>query len=89
MQGSNNRFGFSLQKNLYQELQGNFSYDSANWKTFCTRVGWRKHNRMVAYKDLNFSIWAPVGHLPMMGFKFWGFKEWFPALCAHLDQCGL
>ena len=72
-QGTNGRFGFSVQKNLYWEIQGNFDHDNDNWRTFCTRIGWRKNNRMVNYKDLNFTIWAPEGHLPMMGFQFWGF----------------
>ncbi len=86
-QGTNGRFGFSVQKNLYWEIQGNFDHDNDNWRTFCTRIGWRKNNRMVNYKDLNFTIWAPEGHLPMMGFQFWGFRPWFEVLCYRLDHC--
>jgi len=86
-QGTNDRFGFSVQKNLYWQLQGSFDHDNDNWRTFCTRVGWRKNNRMVNYKDLNFTIWAPEGHLPMMGFQFWGFRPWFEVLCDRLDHC--
>ncbi|MFM1841635.1 MAG: hypothetical protein RLZZ490_366 [Cyanobacteriota bacterium] len=86
-QGTNGRFGFSVQKNLYWELQGSFDHDPESWRTFCNRVGWRKNNRMVNYKDLNFTIWAPEGHLPMMGFQFWGFRQWFEVLCYRLNHC--
>jgi len=86
-QGTGGRFGFSVQKNLYWQLQGNFDHDNENWRIFCTRIGWRKNNRMVSYKDLNFTIWAPEGHLPMLGFQFWGFRPWFEVLCYRLDHC--
>ncbi|MGA1623581.1 MAG: serine/threonine-protein kinase [Synechocystis sp.] len=86
-QGTNGRFGFSVQKNLYWELQGSFDHDNENWRTFCTRVGWRKNNRMVNYKDITFTLWAPEGHLPMLGFQFWGFRPWFEVLCYRLDHC--
>jgi serine/threonine protein kinase len=88
-QGTNQRFGFSIQKSLYLKLGGNLDYNADIWKSFCDQVGWRQNSRMVPYKDLNFSIWAPIGHLPMLGLQLWGFTGWFSTLMAHLEICGL
>ncbi len=85
-QGSNGRFGFQSQKNIYQKLGGTLEHQSSTWKSFCARVGWRQNNRMVPYKDLTFTLWAPEGHLPMMGQQIWGFVGWFSVLCHRLDS---
>jgi serine/threonine protein kinase len=60
---SNGRFGFSVQKKIWQEVSGSFNYD-----TECRlgdRVGWREQGKWRLYCDLNFSLDAPVGHLPI------------------------
>ncbi|MEB3248178.1 MAG: serine/threonine-protein kinase [Merismopediaceae bacterium] len=87
--GTNYHFGFSTQKKLYLSLGGTLEHNADIWKTFCDRVGWRQNNRMVTYKDLNFTVWAPEGHLPMLGLQIWGFTGWFAALMARLEQCNL
>ncbi|MGL5035834.1 MAG: protein kinase domain-containing protein [Microcystaceae cyanobacterium] len=85
--GTNNRFGFSVQKQLYLSLGGTLEQDADKWKIFCDRVGWRHNNRTVSYKDLTFGIWAVEGHLPMLGLQIWGFTGWFSVLMKRLDAC--
>ncbi|MEG3864105.1 GUN4 domain-containing protein [Microcoleus sp. herbarium12] len=61
---SNGRFGFSVQKRIYQSLGGTREYDSKVWEAFGDRVGWRKNNEWLYYSDLTFSEKAPEAHLP-------------------------
>jgi serine/threonine protein kinase len=86
-QGSNGRFGFSVQKKLYQSLGGNQQYNPKIWRDFGDKVGWRKNNSWLSYKDLNFNLWAPQGHLPMLGMQLWGFTGWLTTLVNQLNIC--
>jgi len=62
---SNGRFGFSVQKRIYQSLGGTREYDQKVWEAFGDRVGWRKNNEWLYYNDLTFSAEkAPEAHLP-------------------------
>jgi len=66
---SNGRFGFSVQKQIYQSLaQTRGEYNWETWAALGDRVGWRRGVRWLWYKDLTFSISAPEGHLPA---RFW------------------
>jgi serine/threonine protein kinase len=73
---SKGRFGFSVQKRIYQSLGGTRFYDGEIWRAFGEKVGWRKggdwFSKLVSkkegnwlyYTDITFDIQAPVGHLP-------------------------
>jgi len=62
---SNGRFGFSVQKRIYQSLGGTLSYDEKVWKAFGDQVGWRVEGSWFYYnKEQKFNLIAPVGHLP-------------------------
>jgi len=63
---SNGRFGFSVQKRIYQSLGGTRKYDEKVWEKFGDRVGWRKNNEWLSYGDYTFSEKAPEGHLPQV-----------------------
>lgn len=77
---SNGRFGFSVQKRIYQSLGGSSEFDKEVltrikaserdhevWKRFGDTVGWRKNRDWVeGWGDLNFSTLAPEGHLPWL-----------------------
>jgi hypothetical protein len=56
---SQERFGFSSQARIYQQVRED--YDN-----FCTRVGWKVGQRWKGYNELNWTSYAPVGHLPHM-----------------------
>lgn len=63
---SNGHFGFSVQKNIYQNLGGTDVYDSKIWQTFGDRVGWRLKGNWLNYFELAFDRrQAPKGHLPV------------------------
>ena len=74
---SNERFGFSVQKRIYQSLGGTRSYDRKIWENFGDQVGWRVGGswfwrvggNWLEYKDLKFNQTAPVGHLPGVVFE--------------------
>ncbi|BCL37395.1 hypothetical protein NSMS1_38420 [Nostoc sp. MS1] len=63
---SNGRFGFSVQKRIYQSLGGTNDEDHKIWIEFGKKVGWIPKNFwLYYYGDLTFDIIAPEGHLPI------------------------
>ncbi|MEG4279972.1 GUN4 domain-containing protein [Microcoleus sp. MON1_C1] len=65
---SNGRFGFSVQKRIYESLGGSREYDRKIWEAFGDLVGWRV-NRLggvwLYYNELKFNTnKAAQGHLP-------------------------
>jgi serine/threonine protein kinase len=84
---SNQHFSFSTQKRIYESLGGTQAYNSTIWRNFGDRVGWCKQHTWLPYKDLNFTLLAPPGHLPMLGLSLWGFKGWIAAIATRLNAC--
>ncbi|MEG4839361.1 serine/threonine-protein kinase [Microcoleus sp. B9-D4] len=62
---SNGRFGFSVQKRIYQSLGGSREYDREIWDAFGDRIGWRVNNKWLYYNELKFNTKAHRGHLPV------------------------
>nr|WP_242032903.1 serine/threonine-protein kinase [Oscillatoria sp. FACHB-1406] len=71
-QASKGRFGFKVQAQIYQSV-------GRQYNLFCDRVGWPNHQSPSEFKSVNYSLRAPVGHLP---FRRWsgGYTWW-----KHLD----
>ncbi|NJM62664.1 MAG: hypothetical protein HC849_24660 [Oscillatoriales cyanobacterium RU_3_3] len=65
---SNGRFGFSVQKRIYESLGGTREYDENIWEAFCDRVDWRVNDNYLYYKERKFNKSAPPGHLPWGGY---------------------
>lgn len=98
---SNGRFGFSVQKKIYQGLYRIREYDYLNWTAFGETVGWKtKQIYWLLYRDITFDIIAPEGHLPVgflwLGFLenvnvgFWGGRmEEFHTLVLRLVNCNI
>ena len=62
---SGDRFGFSVQKEIYESLGGGSSYNREVFDEFYERVGWReKGGEWVSYGDYTFNLNAPLAHLP-------------------------
>ncbi|MDM9383399.1 serine/threonine-protein kinase [Chlorogloeopsis sp. ULAP01] len=61
---SNGRFGFSVQKRIYQSLGGTKEYNQEIWEAFGDAIGWRKNEGWMHYTDITFDLKAPQGHLP-------------------------
>lgn len=73
---SNGRFGFSIQKHIWQSL-GTKNTDYPNWCRFGDNVGWRMKGFWVfSYEDLTFTLDAPVGHLPLLSPSLNGIVQW-------------
>jgi hypothetical protein len=68
LESSNERFGFSVQKRVFQEV-GKDYYKMGD------RLGWRRGGEWLYYRDLTFDLSAPVGHLPLIPFPIW---SWHP-----------
>ncbi|NEP06826.1 MAG: GUN4 domain-containing protein [Okeania sp. SIO2G4] len=61
---SNGKFGFSVQKQIYQGLGGTRQYNNKIWEVFGDRVGWRQGGKRLYYSELTFSLdTAYTGHL--------------------------
>ena len=62
---SDNWFGFSVQREIWQKCGSPVSY-SDNWDIFGNRVGWRQGGVWLPYTQLNFELTSqtPRGHLP-------------------------
>ncbi len=67
---SQGKFGFSVQKRIYQLYAGTLEYRPEDWDKFGEKVGWKKKKLLgmggdwVTEHDINFDITAPPGHLP-------------------------
>ncbi len=59
---SQGRFGFSVQKRIYQALGGTKGSQQKVWDAFRDAVGWRKGRK---FPDITFNIKAEEGHLPL------------------------
>ncbi|MBD6616027.1 GUN4 domain-containing protein [Komarekiella sp. 'clone 1'] len=85
---SNGRFGYSIQKCIWQNITDNFEIDINNiqneeWQHFCEHLGWN-----TCFPALNFTDSATEGHLPAI--VGWGiasgpicFPKTFLSILSH------
>ena len=88
---SGGKFGFSVQKRIYQGFGGTREYNSEIWRQFGDKVGWRKGGDWLYYKDITFDKKAPEGHLPL-GVVVWGgvfFVGWGGVFFSRVETCRL
>ncbi len=65
---SKNKWGFSVQKEIYESLGGTKKYNESVFINVCERIGWRKEGKLPKYSDLIFNLeLAPQAHLPYVG----------------------
>ncbi|MFM6202731.1 MAG: GUN4 domain-containing protein [Dolichospermum sp.] len=84
---SDGKFGFSVQKRIYQSFGGTREYNEDIWKKFGDNVGWIKRGwreKWVYYNDITFDKKAPEGHLPYSS-QGWGVLEWGGFLLSRRD----
>ncbi|MEG4391708.1 GUN4 domain-containing protein, partial [Microcoleus sp. BROC3] len=78
---SQGRFGFSVQKQIYESVKGDYI-------RFCDRVNWQTYNSATTLRQIKFSQQAPIGHLPSRSWV--GGIQWLrhlDALSAKLTEC--
>lgn len=66
MKYSNGKFGFSVQKRIYQSLGGKRGYDKKVWEAVGDRLGWRMNGIWLFQDYLIYTNKAPQGHLPSL-----------------------
>jgi len=64
MKYSRGKFGFSVQKRIYQSLGGKRVYDKKTWEAVGDRLGWRMNGIWLFQDYLIYTEKAPQGHLP-------------------------
>ncbi len=84
---SNGRFGFSVQKRIWQNIGGKSNVDHSVYMRFVEEVGWRVNENYLSWFDLNFNINAPVGHLPCGVGR--GMVNFGIAFLSRIQTCGL
>lgn len=72
---SNGKFGFSVQKEIYESLGGTRKYGQQVSEKFGDRVGWRKGGSWLYDSDLTYSDEAPKAHLPHGIWGIWVFSD--------------
>lgn len=78
---SQGRFGFSVQKEIYQSLGGTREYNEEVWDNFCEQVGWTKEGKLAgailrllgrgddrSLVSIDLDDECKVGHLPVVWF---------------------
>jgi serine/threonine protein kinase len=84
-QNSDDRFGFSIQNQIWQQV-------GKDATKFADQVGWLGQINLKDYQDLNFSISAQMGHLPIADYGplyLSGIKKFNPALESKISACGI
>ncbi|WP_139240710.1 GUN4 domain-containing protein, partial [Geitlerinema sp. PCC 9228] len=93
---SNGKFGFSVQKEIYQKLGGTMTFDPEKiWRKFGDTVGWRDNRRWLnKWKDYDELNWrrplrdnTPGGHLPglVRDLRNWMELKRYMALLSRRD----
>lgn len=70
---SDGRFGFSVQKRIYQSLGGTKEYNEKVWEAYAETIGWKlKGGGWKNDDQLTFNTNAPSAHLPTGRMREWG-----------------
>jgi O-acetyl-ADP-ribose deacetylase (regulator of RNase III) len=94
---SSGRFGFSVQRDIWQSVGGT---KNAPYRSFCSfgeRVGWLNRDLdWLLYSELTFNALAPVGYLPggLLDWLWLSFENrndiWYniiSSICSRLSDC--
>jgi serine/threonine protein kinase len=82
---SRGRFGFSIQKQIWQEMGGTDNADSVTYNQFLERIGWVVDGSWLTWHEFTFNFNAPLGHLPMGLAR--GKVDFGIAFLALVDSC--
>lgn len=88
---SNNKFGFSVQNDIYTSIIGNKKeVTTQDWENFGKKVGWYKDEKWIDTAPIYKNNDIPRGHYPLdvIGGKNWDeSKEWVYKLISRLKTC--
>jgi eukaryotic-like serine/threonine-protein kinase len=78
---SDGKFGFSVQKRIYQGFGGTREYNQEIWDKFGDKVGWRKGKKTwLYYNDIAFHKETSEGHLPWVIAPFYSVHGYYGRL---------
>jgi tetratricopeptide (TPR) repeat protein len=88
---SNERFGFSIQKRIYENVGGTKKHNSIITQAFGYAVGWKTATEWFYYGDITFDINAPKGHLPrqILVEESNGFLVCFFHIFSRVETCNI
>ncbi|MFM6756070.1 MAG: GUN4 domain-containing protein, partial [Dolichospermum sp.] len=89
---SNGKFGFSVQRKIYQGLGGTRNYDKKIWEAFGDKVGWRRGGQWFYYQDITFDNKAQkvqFGNFPRMYNKKYMYILVYMLIFSRVDTCKL
>lgn len=93
---SQGRFGLTVQKQKTFAFERNRLAIAQIWPELGSQLGWYRGDRWLTYQELDFSLNAPPGHLPVLGDGLiWFISGWggsshsFAALMSRVDKSGL
>ncbi|MDB9436340.1 serine/threonine-protein kinase [Dolichospermum lemmermannii CS-548] len=76
---SDGKFGFSVQKRIYQSLGGTQIHNHYIWNKFMDKVGWRdweKQRNWLYHPGITMLLLKPEGHLPNVWNNKWRREDW-------------
>lgn len=83
---SNQRFSFSIQTSIWHNIGGKFDPDWETWCHFGETIGWFRNGSWLYWNDVDFTLNAPIGHLPRGGaFMGWGLGDFWTG-CRMLSS---
>lgn len=85
VQYSNGRFGFSVQQNIWKKLlkvynHNNYWVEEDVYYAFIDTVGWTREDDRIYRGEFNYSLNAPIGHLPaflMLDSQYYGRSNYY------------
>ena len=90
---SKGRFGFSVQKEIWESVKGKIDNHYTDWCRFGDKVGWRVNGNWLTYSELTFNLdTAPLGHLPAGGLDNVVLGKWDLVCCSlasRLEVCNI
>jgi peptidoglycan hydrolase-like protein with peptidoglycan-binding domain len=94
VQASNGRFGFSVQKRIWESVGGSLDTDDTKVaERFGDRIGQYMKGDWVSYDNLTFNAIAPAGHLPALWWRrAWvrtGFARPVSSMAQRLVSCNI
>lgn len=89
---SNGRFGFGVQQSIWKEILKGYDHtdswvDEDAYLAFIDAVGWTRDDNRIYHVDFNYSLRAPLGHLPaiLMIDIYHYYHYSHPSNYCHLD----
>ncbi|MEZ2320245.1 MAG: GUN4 domain-containing protein [Microcoleus sp.] len=86
---SKGKFGFSVQRAIWESVVGSSQPTREIYDRFGDRVGWRINQIWLTYDDYNFSLNAPIGHLPQMFNNYKLPSNRLSVLAPKLAKCNI